>query len=46
MCHVAYASFWGYVGSNLAREAGRLAQWREKFWSRRYEHIVVSEELA
>ncbi len=38
--------FMGYVGSNLAREAGRLAQWREKFWSRRYEHIVVSEEPA
>jgi REP element-mobilizing transposase RayT len=38
------ASFMGYVNSNLAREAGRLADWREKFWSRRYEAILVSEE--
>src|SRR5436305_7232398 len=34
----------GYLNSNLAREAGRLTDWREKFWSRRYRHIVISEE--
>jgi hypothetical protein len=33
-----------YFNGNLAREAGRLADWREKFWSRRYQAIVVSEE--
>jgi len=38
------AKFMGYVNSNLAREAGRLVQWREKFWSRRYRAIVISEE--
>jgi hypothetical protein len=34
----------GYFNSNLAREAGRLADWREKFWSRRYRAIVISGE--
>jgi hypothetical protein len=34
----------GYVDSNLAREAGRLHQWREKFWARRYRAIVISSE--
>ena len=38
------SSFMTYVNSNLAREAGRLADWREKFWSRRYEAILVTEE--
>jgi len=36
--------FMCYVGSNVAREAGRLYRWREKFWSRRYQDIVVSNE--
>lgn len=36
--------FMGYVNSNLAREAGRLVEWREKFWSRRYRSIVISDE--
>ncbi len=36
--------FMGYVNTNIAKEAGKLAQWREKFWSRRYQHIVVTEE--
>jgi hypothetical protein len=35
-----------HLNSNLAREAGRLADWREKFWGRRYEAIVISEEEA
>jgi len=38
------ASFMGYVNSNLVREAGRLVQWSEKFWSRRYRAIVISDE--
>jgi hypothetical protein len=35
-----------YFNSNLAREAGRLAKWWDKFWSRRYRAIVISEEEA
>lgn len=38
------ASFMNYLNSNLAREAGRLVRWREKFWGRRYQAIVVSKE--
>jgi hypothetical protein len=38
------ADFMGYFNSNLAREAGRLVHWREKFWSRRYRAIVVRGE--
>ena len=38
--------FMNYVNSNLAREAGRLYGWKEKFWGRRYQAIVVSEEEA
>jgi hypothetical protein len=38
------ADFMGYINSNIAREAGRLNRWREKFWSRRYRAIVVSQE--
>ena len=36
--------FMCYVGSNIAREAGRLYRWSEKFWSSRYRDIVVSGE--
>lgn len=39
------AKFMGHLNSNIARELGRLADWREKFWSRRYQAIVVSDEL-
>lgn len=38
------ASFMNYLNSNLAREAGRLIRWREKFWGRRYQAILVSDE--
>ncbi len=38
------ALFMGYVNSNLAREAGRLYSWRDRFWARRYRAIVVSDE--
>jgi hypothetical protein len=40
------ASFMGYFNSNLAREAGRLSDWREKFWAQRYRSIVISGEEA
>ena len=38
------SNFMGYVNSNLAREAGRLVDWPEKFWSRQYRSIVISDE--
>lgn len=38
------AEFMNYLNSNLAREAGRLIRWREKFWGRRYQAILVSNE--
>lgn len=38
------AAFMDYVGSNIAREVGRLHEWREKFWARRYRSILVSHE--
>ncbi len=34
-----------FINSNLAREAGRLHGFREKFWSRRYRAIPVTGEL-
>ncbi len=37
------ASFMAYVNSNVAREIGRLHDWRERFWGRRYTDVVVSE---
>ena len=40
------ARFMGYVNGNLAREAGRLVDWRERFWGRRYRAIEVSGEAA
>jgi REP element-mobilizing transposase RayT len=40
------AAFMGHFNSNLAREAGRLVHWREKFWGRRYRAIPISEEEA
>ena len=40
------AEFMNYLNSNLAREAGRLVRWREKFWGRRYQAVLVSEEEA
>ena len=40
------ARFMNYLNSNLAREAGRLYGWKEKFWGRRYQAIVISEEAS
>jgi REP element-mobilizing transposase RayT len=40
------ADFMGYLASNVAREVGRLHDWRETFWSRRYRAIPVSDEDA
>ncbi|RLB57529.1 MAG: hypothetical protein DRI34_07535, partial [Deltaproteobacteria bacterium] len=38
------ASFMNFVNGNLAREAGRLHGWREKFWSRRYRAIAIEDD--
>lgn len=38
------ALFMCYVNGNIAREAGRLHNWREKFWGRRYNHSINSNE--
>lgn len=40
------SGFMNLVNSKLAREVGRLYDWREKIWSRRYPSIVVSSEEA
>ncbi|MGZ7244461.1 transposase, partial [Streptococcus pyogenes] len=40
------SKFMAYVNGNLAREAGRLHRWKDKFWARRYQGIVVSQEEA
>lgn len=38
------ARFMNYANSNIAREAGRLHDWKERFWGRRYQSIVISQE--
>jgi REP element-mobilizing transposase RayT len=40
----ALASFMNHLSSNVAREAGRLHDWKDKVWSRRYRSIVVIDE--
>ena len=38
------SQFMNFFQSNLAREAGRLHNWRDRFWGRRYSAIMVSGE--
>jgi hypothetical protein len=40
------ALFMQFVNANVAKEAGRLHLWRERFWSRRYRSIVVADEKS
>ncbi len=40
----ALSAFMGFFAGNLAKEAGRLHGWKEKFWGRRYTHVVISDE--
>ncbi len=40
------AGFMCFVNSNIAREAGRLSGWREKFWGRRYRDIQILDDEA
>lgn len=39
------AAFMAYFAGNLAKEIGRLHDWRQHLWGRRYSHVVVSNEL-
>jgi REP element-mobilizing transposase RayT len=36
--------FMNFINSNIAKEAGRLYGWREKFWGRRYRLIPITDE--
>jgi REP element-mobilizing transposase RayT len=38
------ANFMRYLNSNLAREVGRLVDWSDGIWPRRYQAILVSGE--
>jgi hypothetical protein len=38
------AHFMRYLNTNLSKEAGRLVDWREKLFPRRYQAIPVTEE--
>jgi hypothetical protein len=40
------AVFMQFINANVAKEAGRLHDWRERVWSRRYRSIVVADEKA
>jgi REP element-mobilizing transposase RayT len=40
------AQFMAYFQGNLAKEAGRLYNWKGPFWHRRYSHVLVSDEEA
>jgi hypothetical protein len=43
-CVELLADFMRDVNSSLAREAGRLHRWKEKFWGRRYTMIAVADD--
>jgi hypothetical protein len=38
--------FMNHLNSNIAREAGKLHGWREKFWGRRYRAIPILDDQA
>lgn len=40
------SAFMCFVNSNIARQAGRLHGWREKFWGRRYAALAVVDDAA
>ena len=40
------AQFMQFLNSNIAREIGRIHNWREKFWARRYRATLVLDEAA
>jgi hypothetical protein len=43
-CGNQFASFMGYVNSNIAREMGRLYQWAGPFWGRRARPIPCLDD--
>ena len=43
-CVEMLANFMRDVNSSLAREAGRLYRWKEKFWGRRYTALPILDE--
>lgn len=40
----AKARFMGHINSNIAKEAGRLYKWKDKFWSKRYTAIAIEDD--
>jgi len=40
------ALFMQFVNANVAKEAGRLHDWGDRLWSRRYRAIVVADDTA
>ncbi len=38
------SDFMRHINSNIAREAGRLHSWKEKFWGRRYTAIPILDD--
>jgi hypothetical protein len=38
------ALFMNHIDSNIAREAGRLHGWHDKFWSRRYRPVSIEDD--
>lgn len=38
------SAFMNYLNSNLAREIGRVVNWRERFWGRRYQAVLVDDD--
>lgn len=40
------SAFMSYVNGLIARKIGRLHEWSDRFWSRRFEDIVVLDEEA
>jgi len=40
------SAFIGYVKSNIARELGKIYEWKEKFWGRRFRSIAVLDDTA
>ena len=40
------SSFMQFILSNIAREIGRIHNWQEKFWGRRYRATLVLDDAA
>jgi hypothetical protein len=40
------ARFMQFINANVAKEAGRLHDWPDRLWSRRYRSIVVADDTA